>query len=100
MDLDLFSRWVAVIALLIGIVNTMLFWLMHPARIAKQRHESVLNNLKEHDRRIQRVEDKHEHMPTKDDLFQVKEQLGRMDTEVEAIGHMVRRIDDYLRNKT
>jgi len=95
---DTVGPWVAIIALLVAIANTVWVWLSQPGRVAKQRHETVLENLKQHDRRIQALESDQKHLPTKDDLHELKEQFARLETEIETMGVTVRRIDDYLRS--
>ena len=116
MDPAVVSQWVATVALIISIVNTVAVWVSRPGKIAKERHEALRdsvdkeidvlrqstdNNLKVHDRRIQALEGDQKHLPTKDDLHKLTTQVAKLEaefkTELESVGHTVRRIDDYLR---
>src|SRR5690606_30030318 len=106
----------APVALLVSIINTVGLWVSRPGRIAKERHdalkeqvdrqhkqlsENTLQSFKAHDRRIQAVENELRHLPSKDDLHRLSEQVTRLgtklETQVESLGHSMRRIDDFLR---
>ncbi len=95
-------------ALLFSLANSLWMWVSRPARdvgdsLLKLKTESdfrwaqAQDDLKTHDRRIQAVEDGVRHLPTKDDLHRVAEQVARVETELDAIGRVVARIDDFLR---
>lgn len=115
--MDVVNQWLAPIALLVSIINTVGLWVSRPGRIAKERHEALKEwaektigdfkaaaqeNFKGHDRRIQTLENDQKHLPSKDDLHELSEQVARLEakfeTEMETMGTTVRRIDDYLRS--
>lgn len=105
------------VALLMGIANALWLWISRPARDTNKRIDDTIGkvddleeafqdrvdrhreDLKEHDRRIQRLEDQLAHLPTKEDLHKVANQLTAVKTELDSIASAVRRIDDFLRNR-
>ncbi|MCC7097284.1 MAG: DUF2730 family protein [Thermomonas sp.] len=102
------NEWLAAAALIFSLLNTLWMWISRPARDVGDRLQTLksegdlrwtqtMDNLKEHDRRIQRVEDGVQHLPTKDDLHEVADQVTRLGTELEGISRVVTRIDDFLR---
>lgn len=111
------NQWLSAIALAIGIINGLWFWLSRPARDTNKRLDDtneridLLNgeineradrhreDLKAHDRRIQRVEDDLRHLPTKDDLSQVSTKLTAVKTELDIVARTVTRIDEHLRSR-
>lgn len=103
---DTISKWIALLALLLSIGNVFWAWISQPARdmgkridAVNERLNSICEDLKSHDRRIQRTEDDIRHLPTRDDLHQVKNQLTTVETELAMIARVVTRIDDFLRNQ-
>lgn len=110
MTLDDLSKWMGILALLISIGNGLYVWISRPARDLGKRVDDLddrmdsdsernLEELKKHDRRIQRVEDEMRHLPTKDDLQQVQQQNTAIKTELDIVARVVNRIDDFLRGK-
>ncbi len=111
------NQWLSAIALAIGIINGLWFWLSRPARDTNKRIDEAneridelhadanaradrhREELKVHDRRIQRVEDDLRHLPTKDDLGQVSIKLTAVKTELDTVARTVTRIDEHLRNR-
>ena len=113
------SQWIALIALLVSIVNTVAVWVSRPGKLAKERHDALKewvdktvdtlskatsDSLKAHDRRIQAVEGDQKHMPTTDDFHELSKQVAGLEAslkaQVEGLSHTVRRIDDYLREES
>jgi chromosome segregation ATPase len=115
--LTTFNQGLSLVALLIGIANALWLWISRPARDSNKRIDETIGkvdeleaemqqrvdrhreDLKEHDRRIQRLEDQFAHLPTKDDLHKVANQLTAVKSELDSIASAVRRIDDFLRNR-
>lgn len=111
------NQGLSLVALLIGIANALWLWISRPARDTNKRIDEANDrfedlqtalesradrhreDLKEHDRRIQRLEDQMAHLPTKEDLHRVANQLTAVKTELDSIASAVRRIDDFLRNR-
>lgn len=103
---DQFSKWVSLVALLLSIGNVAWAWISRPARDMKERIDevdervdSVCEDMKNHDRRIQRTEDDIRHLPTREDLHQVKNQLTSVETELTIVARVVTRLDEYLRKQ-
>lgn len=121
MNLPLLNQFLLAASLAIGIINALWIWLSRPARdlsarIAKVAQDakgevdalaSEMNgrgdrhreNLKEHDRRIQRLEDQVPHLPTREDLHEIGKALTAVQTQMAGITGTVTRIDDFLRNR-
>lgn len=111
------QAWLSIGALLIGIANALWIWLSRPARdankrideanervdelisLADERADRHREELKNHDRRIQRVEDEMRHLPTKDDLNRVGQSVTAMKTELDIVARTINRIDDFLRKQ-
>ena len=116
-NLATLNQGLSLVALLIGIANALWLWISRPARDTNKRIDDAnervdgletametrvdrhREDLKEHDRRIQRLEDQLAHLPTKEDLHKVANQLTAVKTELDSIASFVRRIDDFLRNR-
>lgn len=104
-----------IVALLIGIGNALWIWLSRPARDTNKRIDATdeevkvvkeqaddradrhREELKQHDRRIQRIEDDLRHLPTKDDHNKLAHSLTALKTELDIVARTVSRIDDFLR---
>lgn len=115
MDLDTLSKWAALLAVVLSIGNLVWAWISRPARDVGARVDATnariddvvlevndradrhRENLKEHDRRLQRVEDDVRHLPTKDDLHGIGLKLTGVKTELDLVARVVTRIDEALR---
>lgn len=111
------NEWLSAISLLGTMVNGLWFWLSRPARDTNKRLDATnkrveelaseanaradrhREDLKAHDRRIQRVEDDMRHLPTKDDLAELSHELVGVKTELGIVAKTVARIDDFLRKQ-
>lgn len=93
--------WVAIVALLLGIVNTVSQWVSKPGRELKDAVAALeniaLERFKEHDRRIQKMEDWQPHQPTKNDLHGLSNEMVKLGTKMEGLAHVVDRMDRHLR---
>lgn len=121
MSLAAANQWVALIALLLSIANLLWAWISRPARDLSARIKETADgagqridalsaemnargdrhreNLKDHDRRIQRVEDQIPHLPTREDLHELGRTLTALQTQMSGMTATVTRIDDFLRNR-
>ena len=110
MSLAAANQWVALIALLLSIANLLWAWISRPARDISARIDAVSTemnqrgdrhreNLKDHDRRIQRVEDQLPHLPTREDLHELGRTLTALQTQLAGMTSTVTRIDDFLRSR-
>ena len=115
MTLQNINQWLLLGSLMISVGNALWLWLSRPARdigkridatdaevkVVKQqadeRADRHREELKNHDRRIQRVEDDLRHLPTKDDLAELGHSLTGVKTELDIVARTVTRIDDFLR---
>lgn len=115
MNLQTAQQWASLIALIIGIGNAAWIWLSRPARDTNKRIDQVderidaLNgevndradrhreDLKDHDRRIQRIEDNLPHLPTREDISALSHALTAVKTELDIVARTTSRIDDFLR---
>ncbi|MDE2595969.1 MAG: DUF2730 family protein [Sphingomonadales bacterium] len=115
MSIASLNQWFSLFALTIGIANALWLWISRPARDTNKRidetNEQVealikeqndrcdrhRENLKEHDRRLQRVEDDMRHLPTKDDLSALSHKITGMSKELDIVCRTTTRIDDFLR---
>lgn len=102
--LDMASKWIGMLALLLSIGNIVWAWISQPARDMEKligdvddRVDEIYDDMKAHDRRIQRVEDDLRHLPTKDDLHMLTQKLTAVKTELDMIARIVTRIDEHLR---
>ncbi len=113
--IDALKDYLNIVALLVGLGNALWIWLSRPARdmgtridktdkeveavkkAADDRADRHREELKLHDRRIQRVEDDLRHLPTKDDLAELGHSLTGVKTELDIVARTVTRIDDFLR---
>lgn len=101
-DIEAINRWLAALALILGIVNTISIWMRH----GTGKIEGIMTDLKTHDRRIQSLEGDQRHLPTKEDLHELTLAVaafeGRLEAQgatLESLARTVRRIDDHLRTQ-
>ncbi len=111
------TQWVSLAALLLSIGNMIWAWISRPARDMGHRidqtdervNELVADvnaradrhreDLKVHDRRIQKLENELVHLPTKDDLRALELSITGIRTELDIVARTVSRIDEFLRSK-
>ncbi len=110
MDLDLFNKVIAIAALVVGMANTVWIWLRRPGEAMslrlKECEDDVAAGLKEvrldqknHDRRIQALEDNMKHLPTKEDLHEIETTLTDVKATLRSLNSTVTRMDDFLRER-
>ena len=111
MEFELLSKWFGLIALIVSVVTgiwTLISKSTKPFddKFATQAKDIDKNceDLKLHDRRIQKVEDILPHLPSKDEVHQIRllmsdmnGNMGKMESTMTATQRAVQRIDDYLR---
>lgn len=95
--------WVAILALGLSIINMVSAWISRPGKELKEeadRHVEVTGErFKDHDRRIQKLEDSQPHQPTKEDLHQLSVRMAELTTRMEGLSHTVDRVDRHLREQ-
>lgn len=99
MEADSLVRLFTVVAVLLGIANTVMVWLQRGNRVIAEKVDKHETKLIAHDRRIQAVEDGMRHLPTKDDLNAIGKIATRLETEVSIMARVVNRIDESLRSR-
>lgn len=114
MMLEVVKDWSSLAATLISLGTMIYVFLTASAKktaddlaVFKKSNGEVLaghdRKLREHDRRIQKLENEVAHLPSKDDvnalqvgLEQVKGSLGRLEESNLGVNRAVRRIEDFL----
>lgn len=114
MELDIISRWLSIIALLISIGSALWAWLGRSGRELRERITKVRaageaadkalgDELDIHDRRIQLIESELKHLPSKEDVADLKlamtEMNGKLkvsENELSSVGRTVRRIEEHM----
>lgn len=106
MDLDQLLKWGGAAGLFLSIINYI--WIMagRGAKPFSDRLDKHSVDLKEHDRRIQLLENEQRHTPTGEQVTNLRLTCERLDGHVKrleeamnGLGHTVRRIDEYLRSE-
>lgn len=108
MDISFLNQWLSAVALLISIITALGLWLSKPSkelagkvidlRCEFEKLEGVQQEgAKQHDRRIQKLEDTVAHLPTKEDIHGVSMQIVELKTELKTVARMVNRVDEHLR---
>lgn len=95
--------WLSAIATVLAIGGLFYTWLTARSRTNGETIATHERKLTEHDRRIQKVENEVDHLPTKDDFSQLELKLektngllGKIEVEYKGLHDAVRRIEKYL----
>ncbi len=104
MDFETLSRWVAFVSIVLSVVTA--FWTL-VTKSTKPFDDKLADHnkdLKNHDRRIQSVEERMQYLPSKDEVHkmqlamtEMKGSLSGVSKSLEVTERTVRRIDEYLR---
>lgn len=108
MDIEQLNQWLSALALVISIITALGLWLSRPSKELAGKVTDLKcdfdkfeagsgESFKQHDRRIQRVEDTVAHLPTKEDIHSVSMQIVELKTELRTVARMVNRVDEHLR---
>lgn len=96
-------NWFSVAALAVSLATTIYAFLTSKAKANAEHLKSVDKSLTDLDRRVQSVEAEQKHMPSKDDVNQLKLDIAEMkgamqalDGEVKGVSRTIRRVEDYL----
>lgn len=102
---DGFKEWLGAAALVISLLTSVYAWLTSKAKANSEHLISVDKKLTDHDRRIQFVESEIHHLPSKDDVNELKlaiadvrGEMGQLGADVRSISNTIGRIDRYLEN--
>ncbi|MBB5987417.1 DUF2730 family protein [Sphingobium lignivorans] len=103
MDFEVSMRLLTAAAVMLGIINTIAVWMQWGRRELTTKVEGIRETLDEQDGRIQAIESELKHLPSKQDVHDLKisvtemsGKLGAFDTELGSVGRTVRRIEDHL----
>ena len=113
MEFELLSKWGGLLGLIISVITgvwTLISKSTKPFddRLDAQdiKIEKHNDDLKLHDRRIQKTEDELRHLPNKNEVHEIKLAITRLEgvvdkleTSASATQRTVQRIDDYLREE-
>lgn len=96
-------NWLGVVAIIISLLTSVYAWLTSKAKANAEHLKTVDKSLTDLDRRVQSVEAEQKHMPSKDDVNQLKLDIAEMkgamqalDGEVKGVSRTIRRVEDYL----
>lgn len=103
--MNMTTIWQAIggVGVLLGIVNLLLTWLNSSRQPTVQKLTELECDVEDQGKRLAKVENTIQHMPTKDDLTGVKIQLTEMigslrvvESELAATGRTMRRVEEHL----
>ncbi|ADZ70104.1 DUF2730 family protein [Polymorphum gilvum] len=97
------KEWLGAVATALSIGAIVYTWLTARSRANSDTINSHERKLREHDRRLQKVENEVDHLPTKDDFNELSLKLersngllGKIEAEYKGLHEAVRRIEKYL----
>lgn len=98
-----FNKWLGAIGAVLGISSMIYTWITARSRANGETIANHERKLIEHDRRIQKVENEVDHLPTKDDFNELALKLeksngllGKIEVEYKGLHEAVRRIEKFL----
>lgn len=101
--MDVLKEWFSLAAILISLGATAYSWMTARSKVNAEHLKRVDGNLKDHDRRIQKVESEIEHLPSKDShhnleiaLAEMNGELKAMATNVDSLARTTRRMEEFL----
>lgn len=101
--MDELKSWAGLLATALSLVALVYSWITARSRTNSEELGRQGEKLTEHDRRIQSVEGELKHIPSKDDISDLRlavsamnGQLGRMEEGYSGVSRAVRRIEEYL----
>lgn len=107
MEFDVISKWLGLVSLIVSVVTAVWTLISKSTKPFDDKLSGHDEDLKNHDRRIQKVEDELAHLPSKTEVHDIKLAIarleghfGKLEASAAATERTVRRIDDYLREET
>ncbi|MFN3676178.1 MAG: DUF2730 family protein [Sphingomonas pseudosanguinis] len=103
--MNITTIWQAIgaVGALLGIANLLLTWLNSSRQPTVQKLTELECDVEDHGKRIAKVENQIEHMPTKTDLHKVEMQMTTMNgsldvvkSELATATRVMRRVEDHL----
>ncbi len=105
--IDEIRNWSGPIASLLAIVSLVYTWFTARSKINAERLAGHERKLTEHDRRVQKLENDVAHLPSKDDVHElrieiadIKGSVGRLEASVAGTDRTARRIEEFLMRET
>lgn len=103
MMIDGLKDWATLANTVLAMGAFLYSWLTGKAKVNEARLKAVDEKLSDHDRRILTAESELQHLPTKDDVMELKLTLaelrgtvGRLDESLSGVSRTVRRVEDHL----
>lgn len=97
------KAWSGIVATFLSIGGLIYTWITAQGRANEEKLDKHGTALVDHDRRIQDLEGELRHLPSKDDLTELKlalsqldGRLGRIEESGQGTSRAVRRIEEYL----
>ncbi len=107
MDFQPFLPWIAAILSVSALLAQAKSFFSSGEKVLDERLSRVEHTLVIHDRRVQKIENELEHLPSKEDVHELKlaiEKLngvvGKLSGDMQTLSRTVDRIDAYLREET
>lgn len=101
--MELMKDWAGFAAIALALLSSVHSWLTSRSQVNSEHLKRVDGNLKDHDRRIQKVESEIEHLPSKDSLHQLdlamKDLQGdvkQMSANLESVTRTSHRVERFL----
>lgn len=101
--IDDIRNWSGPIASLLAIASLIYTWITARSKINEQRLAGHERKLTEHDRRVQKLENDVAHLPSKDDVHElrievadIKGSVGRLEASAAGTDRTARRIEEFL----
>jgi septal ring factor EnvC (AmiA/AmiB activator) len=102
-DITVLKNWLGAVALIVSLSGVVYAWLTSRSKDNTSRLNSVETDLVDHGTRIQSIENELKHMPSKDDVNELKLQMsemdgsiGRMSENLRSVNKTVNRVEEYL----
>ena len=107
--ISMWKDWLGLLALLISLGGVLYAWLTRRSkenaasiqRMSEELSAKLTDNEKKlisDDRRIQRLENDVDHLPTKESISELKVALAQVSATVEATNRVITRVEDDLRS--
>ncbi len=104
MSIEALVPWVSAAALIMTIANFVWVWSAQSRTATATKLNEVECDVEGHDKRIQSIESELKHLPTKEEISDLKLQLTEVvgqlrvaESEMASAVRTIRRIDDHLR---
>lgn len=97
------NQWLGAAALIVSLCTTVYAWMTSRAKANSEHLKTVDAKLTDHGSQIQWIQAELKHMPSKDDVTELKlavsevrGTVGRLDESVSGVSRTMRRVEGYL----